>query len=330
MRILAIIVSTGILAAAAAADDSRPAATPAVQVYLPRVVQVEADALSLGLVGVVRSEDEALADKAAAVALGRAPQPREEIVIDRATILGRLASSGIPASQVRLTGADKVAISRNDKIIAAAELVKAAEALLAAARPSPQGTRWRLARGAQDLTVPAYDAIRLDAALAPHDVTSEAKVVVVAAAAAGRLASQTVLFKLCYTHREAVATADVSSGEVFTAKNVEVRTVESDSPEPADWTPPYGLLASQAVRAGAVVKPALARAVKAVPAVRRGESVVMRIRGSAFTLKAVGQALDDGRPNELVKVRNVDSGRIVVARVATDGAVEPVFEEAKQ
>jgi flagellar basal body P-ring formation protein FlgA len=61
-------------------------------------------------------------------------------------------------------------------------------------------------------------------------------------------------------------------------------------------------------------------------AVHRNENVVMRIKGDGFLLTAMGLALEDGRPGAMIKVRNVDSGRVVMAKVAADGAVEPVFE----
>jgi flagella basal body P-ring formation protein FlgA len=64
-------------------------------------------------------------------------------------------------------------------------------------------------------------------------------------------------------------------------------------------------------------------------AVRRGETVVMRLRGPGFLLTGLGQALEDGRPGGFIKVRNVDSSRVITAKVAADGSVEPVFDGVK-
>jgi flagella basal body P-ring formation protein FlgA len=343
MLLAALVLLAWVAAAAAAPAAPAPAAAPAapvapaapaapaaLQVHLPRNVQVEADALSLGLVAVVCADDDALSRRAAAIPMGRAPLPKEEIVIDRATILGRLASSGIAASDVQLSGADKVVVARNEKTIAADEVARAAEGFLEKNRPAPQASRWLPTRAAQDMTVPAFEATRLEASLVPHEVTGEAKVEVAALAGGRRLAAQTVLFRLGYVQREAVTTADLSPGDVLTPGNVEIRTVLALAPPPDDWAPPYGFQAAQAMRIGTVVRPALVRSARPAVAVRRGENVAMRIRATGFSLRALGQALDDGRPGDLIKVRNVDSGRIVAARVAPDGDVEPIFDEVKK
>ena len=49
-----------------------------------------------------------------------------------------------------------------------------------------------------------------------------------------------------------------------------------------------------------------------------------------FTISGTGLALQDGRPGDFIRVRNVDSKRIVVAKVTADGTVAPVIEEKKR
>jgi flagella basal body P-ring formation protein FlgA len=71
------------------------------------------------------------------------------------------------------------------------------------------------------------------------------------------------------------------------------------------------------------------RAVKAEVLVRRNQGVLMRIEGAGFTVSGVGEAMEDGRAGDVIKVRNVDSRRVVSARVAGDGAVEPIIDEVK-
>jgi len=63
--------------------------------------------------------------------------------------------------------------------------------------------------------------------------------------------------------------------------------------------------------------------------VRRNKTVQMRIQGLGFIIVATGQALEDGRPGELIKVRNADSKRIITARVGFDGTVSPVYNNKR-
>jgi len=323
------LVGLAALLAAAAAAAAPAAAEPALQVHLPRAVQVEGEALTLGAISIVRSGNADLAGSASAVALGRAPLPKEEIVLDRPTILGRLGASGIAASDVLVSGADKVVVSRKEATWPAADLVKAAEACLARDRPSPEGSAWRVIRPPMPAVGPSGREVRLESRLVPQDVAGEAKVEVAVVVDGRRAAVQSVLFRLSYVQREAVAARDIPAGAVMTGENVTMRTVASDSPPPADWAPPLGQVATQTIRQGAVIRPSQARAPGAAVAVRRSETVIMRIQGAGFLLTGLGQALEDGRPGSLIKVRNTDSSRVVMAKVAADGTVEPVFDGAK-
>lgn len=305
-------------------------AAPTLRVHLPRTVEVETDALALGSISVLAGADETLARRAADVPMGRAPWPREAMVVDRPTILSRLASCGIPALSVAFTGAEKVTVTRSETTLVATEVVKAAQTLLEKERPAPARGQWRVARQPADAVMPAGGEVRMDARLAPHAVASEAKVEVTTRIGARTVATQAVLFRLGYLRREAVAKADIPAGGMLTPENTEIRTVPGDTLEPPDWTPPYGQLAAQALKPGTAIRPTLVRTVQAQAAVRRNENVLMRIQGSGFTVTAVGLALEDGRPGDFVKIRNVDSMRIVMARVRPDGSVEPVFDEVKR
>ena len=320
------MLSLVVLAALAGAAQ----AEPTLQVHLPRAIQVDGDALSLGMITVIRAAGETMTQEVSAIPMGRAPLPREEITLDRATILGRLASHGISASQVQMSGADKVVVGRKDTVIAAEEILKAAETLLAKTRPSPAGARWRVCRAPKDMVVPAGGQVSLEARPADRKVTGEAEIEV-AALVGGRLAgTRTDVFRLTYEQCEAVAAVDIPAGAVLTPENVTVRTTTSDQTPPANWTPPFGQVAVQPLRAGAVIRPAQARTPQPATNVRRSSTVLMRIKGSGYALTALGQALDDGCPGQCIRVRNVDSSRIVMAKVNADGSVEPLVEEVKK
>jgi flagella basal body P-ring formation protein FlgA len=314
--------------ALAAGPASFAAADPALRVHLPREAAAGGQALALADVAVIRAADADLVRRAEAVALGRAPWPGEQLVIDRPTVMGRLAASGIAAADVQWTGAEQVVVSRREAAVEAATIVRAAEARLAAERPAPAGARWVLQRTPPAALVPAGD-LRLGAGIAPHDVTGEAKVEVVTAVDGREAARAALVFRLQYDKQEAVATADIPAGALLTPQNVTLRTAGADAPQPADWVPPYGQRAVRAIRAGAVVLPSMGRAPQDPKVVRRGESVTMRIDAVGFSVLALGEALEDGRPGDCIRVRNVDSKRIVAARVAADGAVEPIFEGTK-
>jgi len=59
--------------------------------------------------------------------------------------------------------------------------------------------------------------------------------------------------------------------------------------------------------------------------VKRNRTVVIRIERPGLLITAIGKAMQDGRAGDYIKVQNVDSQRIIFARVNADGTVEPVF-----
>ena len=328
----AIVVALVALAPADAPEMPK-AKTGGLRVYLPRSVQVKTNSLRLGLICVVRGPDEKLVAQAEAVAMGRAPWHREKLVIDRRTILSRLACSGIGSERVAFTGSDKVAVTRAERVFSPDELLASARALLKRKPPAPAGCKWQLYRPVKELVVSAAAEIKLQAEMAEGEKPDAAKsrasrfvsVQVAAVSKGWKLGVRQVVFKLSFPVTELVAKKNIPAGSMITPENTKLRTVMRDRPAAGKLIPPYGKIASRPLAAGTVVKADLVSAVKPVLVVKRGQNVVMRIQGVGFSVSAVGQALQDGRAGDLIKVRNVDTARIISARIVFDGTVEPVY-----
>jgi len=305
----------------------RASQTPRVRVYLPRTVQVKDGPLTLGRIGIVRSSESELAEKASEIPMGRAPWSKEKIVFGRRTILSRLATNGIAGDQVRITGAEEVTVRRAERVIPSREILDSAEAYLAEHRPGPPGARWRLIGQPEDLIVPDSEQLNLISRI-EQDQQSDRLAVVVAAMAGGEEAgTKRIPFKLTYRRRQAVTTRNIAAGEKITPENTKLTYVNSDWPEDPGWTAPYGWVATRRLARGAVIQPSTIRNRTPAIAVKRNQSVVMVLEGFGFRITGLGQALEDGRPGDLIKVRNTTSKRVVTAKVTYEGSVEPVFEE---
>lgn len=59
--------------------------------------------------------------------------------------------------------------------------------------------------------------------------------------------------------------------------------------------------------------------------IKRNQEVEIVARGKNFTVKAKGIALQNGRMNELIRVKNVSSQRILQGKVVGEGLVEVIF-----
>ena len=326
MNVLRPLLAALVLAAASGAAVCDTDA-PALQVHLPRSVSVDGERLSLGMISVVQAGDDTVAGKVAAIAMGRAPWSKERLAINRTTILGRLAANGLSRDKVHFSGAEQVVVTRNEEVISSDRIVKAAEAFLEKTRPAPIYSCWRLLRRPTDVSVPAGTRITLKPRMLKHGVHPQARLEVAATSGDKTLATSTVLFRLAYRQRQLIAARDVPAGGVITPENTQLRTVTGDSPEPPDWAASYGQRAARMIPAGTVVRTGLVRPAKAEVLVRRNDSVVMRITGTLFQITALGQALENGGEGDFIKVRNVDSKRVLVAKVIHDGTVQPVCGE---
>ena len=139
------------------------------------------------------------------------------------------------------------------------------------------------------------------------------------------IAARNVNFNLKYTCSKVVALVDIAKGQTITAENVRIDKSVSDYPQAADWTAPYGFVARRQIAANSTIRPLMV----ALPApsilIKRNERVVVRIARTGLVVTALAKALQQGQPGDCIKVRNVDSNRIILVTVNDDGTVKPVF-----
>jgi flagella basal body P-ring formation protein FlgA len=309
----------------AAEAGSEPPTVVPLQVHLPREVKVQDSLLTLGQVSVIKG-DPALAAVAGAIGLGRLSMPGQKAVLDRATILSRLASSGVTAEQVRLTGAEAVTVCRHQKTITADEFIEAGRAFLRQHPPGPTISEVLPTTRPKDLILPGQTA---ELQLTPRFVRNGARgyvTVQIAVTADGSEAGvRDIPFRLRYQCHRAVTLQEIPEGAMLTPENVKVETTDSDQPEPAGWQPPYGLAATRTLAADTEIRRDMVNSVQSPLIIRRNERVVIRVERPGLLVTAVGTALQEARAGEYVKVRNADSSRVIVCKVNADGTVEPML-----
>jgi flagella basal body P-ring formation protein FlgA len=322
---LAVMLSTQPVNAPAAETGAGADALGALQIHLPREVTVESSLLTLGQVSVVRG-DAALAATAREIGMGRLSVPGQKALLDRPTILSRLASSGIPAQNVRLTGAEAVIVRRFQKTISADELIEAGKTFLNQHPPGPGICELTPTIKPKDLVVPTQVT---DLQLTPRFVKSLTRgyvTVQILITGDGReIGTRDISFRLKYQNHRVMTLKDVAEGEALTAENVKIETTTGDQPEPAGWQPPYGQVAARKLPADTELRRDMLAAAAAPILVRRNDMVVIRIDRPGLLVTAVGMALQEARAGEFVKVRNADSSRIIICKVNTDGTVEPML-----
>ena len=122
-----------------------------------------------------------------------------------------------------------------------------------------------------------------------------------------------VAFNAQYKNQRAVAAIDIQPGTTINSDNVHIETYESAIPQQG-YVQPYGLAAKRQIRAGTVISAEMLESTKSPVLVSRNQGVVIQIKQPGLFITAMGQALEDGRAKECVKVRNIDSQRVLVAQ----------------
>jgi flagella basal body P-ring formation protein FlgA len=248
------------------------------------------------------------------------------VVLDRSTILSRLASMGVPAEKVRLTGAKAVTVRRKQEIVESQDFIEVGRQFL---------QRNTLAFAVREI-VPLSQPKSLVLTGEPEDI--QLKPLFVRSATRGLVTVQVhviadskdvgfrdIPFRLKYECRQAVTVSDVAEGATLTPENVKIEKRISDRPEPAGWKPPYGLVTTRPLAANMDISADTLGLARSRVQIRRNETVVIRLDRPGLSVTAVGTTLQEGHTGETIKVRNDDSRRVIVCKVNPDGTVEPVL-----
>ena len=295
------------------------------QIHLPREVTASQSTFDLSQIAVVRGSSQWVS-AAGRIGLGRIALPGQRIIVDRATILSRLGASGIPADKVLLTGADAVTVRNGQKIIEAEEFVGAAQQVLRGMFANRSVVEMTTMVKPKDLAlITEPKRIQFEPKVTQSDSRGLVTVQVRAVADGREVGVRDIPFRLKFEVRQVVAAKEIPQGTALSAENCRVEKRTSDRPEPANWQPPYGLVTIRTVAADQDVRADMLQSPEPAILVRRNEAVTIRIQRPGLTIEAMGLALQEGRAGEPVKVRNVDSSRIIVCKVNADGTVEPVL-----
>ena len=118
-----------------------------------------------------------------------------------------------------------------------------------------------------------------------------------------------------------ICTCPLKRGETLRPQHLktalmDISSIDNPGFEPGDF---INKKLKRSLRAGS---PVLLSMVEALPIVRRGERVKIVINSGPMHLTATGLANSDGALDEMIRVRNISSDKIVYCRVAAPGLVE--------
>jgi flagella basal body P-ring formation protein FlgA len=325
--VLILLIPLTMLAAHAFGEEATAKADalePAVRVYLPRCRTVDKASLTIDDVAFVSGRNNELAGKVKAVAMGRAPFPGESITVNRRTLLSQLAAANIPTETLRIIGATETVVERKATEVTTDDIIAAATTFLKAGKPAGV-TSWELATRPKDISMPARDGAQIRCRFAERSPSGQVHIHVILATDAEVLADRLVVFRVKYKAKQLIAARDISPGEPVTPDNTTLKTVEVIQPPDEVYRPPFGKRARVRIQAGAQITESCVHDPKPELMIQRNQTVRMRIQGEGWSITALGTALQNGRVGETIRVRNLDSRRIVVGEIDKHGNVIPMM-----
>ncbi len=311
--------------------------TQVLRIYMPRTMKIKGGVPSLGQVAILRG-DEALVKKVSTLPMGRIAAPGGQVVVDRNTILSRLASLGVRASDVTLSGAEKIVIQQQTQTVTPEVLAKVAREAIKDFPMSDMVSQIALVRRPANVIVPGADQpLSLKIGTIKQVTHNQIRVRVEVLQEDDKLAFRDIIFALKYRFYRLVTNVDILPGTAI--DHSLVRVVEQVSNrlmqtrDDALWIKNAegkivvreGLTALRKLSAGMVIRPGMIGVPAKAILVKRRQSVVIRLDHLGLMVSAMGVAQEEGRIGDVIKVRNADSKRVIMAQINADGSVAPVL-----
>lgn len=306
------------------AAGGREAAEP-VLISLRAESTIRGASIRLGDVADIQGGDPALVTRLRAVEVGRSPLPGLSRTLDLPYIKARVRLAQIDpagltwdvppavtvlAASQRLPGSDLVAAAR-EQVLA----LRAAEGGPASIQPTAIPP---------DLTLPA-GTLELKARVRPGtDLSGTVPVTVEAWVDGAQVRSLSVGVKVVPLAEVLVAARLIPRHSLIGPEDVKVeRRPLGTGTEPL--REPAAALQQRAIRTINPGEPILATLLEFPPLVRRGDIVTLTVQGPGLTAVTQGEAREDGKAGQIIRVRNRTSGREVYGQVEGERSVRVSF-----
>ena len=292
----------------------------------PNVVRLKAEAalpgpnIALGEVAEISGPN---AETLGRVDLGPVPWPGTKRLIDTTVAKIKLFRDGIDLNEVTIIGEGCV-VTTKTVTVPGREILEVARKLLLERLPWPsEDVNIEPEAEPEDREVAAGSGTPVLEAATAGSITSAGKVrVLVTGKADGRsLFRTTVSFQVHVFGTVIVARRRIRRGEIFTEDNIVGRRLDVTTLSMGSPCSRAELIGNKAARAISPGKPISRKMVITPPVVKRGNVVQIVFKTPFLSLSARGVAKDSAAPGEVVRVKNIDSGREVIGKAMPDGSV---------
>jgi flagella basal body P-ring formation protein FlgA len=307
-----------------ASGERREAAAQAILSFRSEST-VRGPIIRLGEIADIQTRDAALAQRLRRIEVGRAPLPGLSRTLDVAYIQIRLRLEQIDPGALAFDAPPTLTVTAASQRVTGADLVAAVRQAILAARQADAGTlSVQDSVTPPDLVLPMGSVeLKVGTRFLPSQ-TSTVAVPVEAWVDGVSVRSVSVPVRISALFPALVAVRPIGRHAVLLAEDVRVERREILAGQEA-LREPGAVIGRRAVRNIAAGELVLEGLVELPPLVRRGEMVLLVAEGHGVRAEIRGEAREEGKAGQVVRVRNLISGREVYGQVQAEGVVRVPF-----
>ena len=328
--VIGIILFVAAVAASGATDravrSDRMAGEPSMTVSLRAESMVRGPEIRLGDIADIHGRDGGQVDRLRAIEVGRAPLPGLTRTLDAAYLKARLRLANVDLGTLALDAPSVISVTTASQQVSGAELVAAVREHLLAAR-SEDATRLSIQpTGATPptLIVPAGQVELRTRTRAGAEILGSISVTVEAWVDGALARSLSVPVRVGLQSEVVVAARPITRGARLDSEDLRVErrelTAGQDPVRVVD-----AVVGLRAVRGIAVGEPIQMSLVDQPPLVHRGDIVLLTTEGRGLRAVTQGEAKEDGKEGQVIRVRNLHSNREVYGQVDAERSVRVPF-----
>lgn len=331
-----MVIALVLLASAALAaplDSPSPGGPDLVRISLREQVRVASPRVSVGDVAVLSGGSDRLRTVIAGLDLYDLSSTEPSVIVTREQVAYRIQLVGIETNLFRLEGNPKAKAVFKPYQFTETDVLAAARDLLLQRLPwKSDNVSVQLVQPIQlpKIAITAKDQLRVEPALPTGaSVAGRVRVEVAVLINGQRRGTVPVIFDIKFPQQVAVAKRRIERGEVFSEDNLHL------DQRPSDGTANYasypdlisGKRATRPILPGHVIGRSDAEATSAdnPVIVKQRDLVKMVAQVGKMRVTMIGEALQDGRAGQIIRVRNVESKKEVVGRVVDRHLIEVDF-----
>ena len=299
-----------------------------IEVNIKDKVVLEEKTITISDISTVTSDNIELTRKINKIKIGRTPWPNNHRRIDVDFLKMRLRSLNINLSDIVFNGADAAIVSVKATKITGAEIVQKSREYLQSILPlDDRETTIELERNPSDQWVPKERGeIDFDISLVDANKDRGNIGLIVGASSDGvPYFKVPVTFEVRVFEYVAVAKRKISRGQQLTKENVYLSRRETTKIGGLSFSSMDDLVGKSAIRSVLPNTIITEDAVEIPPAIQKGNVVKLFIKTNNFKIVTKGLAQQTGYKGDVIKVKNLDSKKMLYGKIIGPENVQIVF-----